>query len=838
MTLLIIALISTQFITLFLGLLVYLNNKTRLVNKQFIILSIHLTTWAFCVLKIIESPTSASANFWIRGAFFVTAFFPGSFTLILSAIKFSNYTWSMLYKKLAPYLSLNLIAALLTLTPFFMNSVSISPQIANNIASVPEATYGPGYYIYAVYFIVTCLIAGKKFYHTYKESSGIERFELQYILYGFSATFIIGAFASLILPILAGTNKTSQFGPLGIILLDGIVAYGITTRRILGIATILQRITAYILLTSYLIGVYYITWQVSAFALGSLTETSERLPYLLATMAVVFSMFPVQGRFQAVANKLIASRTMDVPATMKQANLIFQSITTIDALLKQYSTLLGNALETTGVHILLANNKSSNNLYVNYNNISDSLAFDGPVCQLLISEREPVSRDTLKRTRATKLNNLAEQSLSDRNASVAIGVFAQNILKGVVLLDPRLDGRIYDRNEQDALQMLCNQFSVALENADLYTKMQDSKIQNEIMLDQLVSGVVVANPEGEITLFNHEAQRITGIEDKEAIGQKITILPKEIYLALEVTLENKNGVRNIDATLFPQEDSEESRKNIRMGSAFLFGHDGKPMGALLVFTDITELKGLEEQVRRSDQLSSVGTLAAGMAHEIKNPLVTIKTFTQLLPKRYEDEDFRNDFSSLVAHEVNRIDGIVNELLSFSKPAKPHLIPMNIQETIDQSLKLIQEQLSQKNITLTNNCRAASTHIFGDAKLLSQALINLNLNAIEAIGESGSITFGTLNCAHRFANGDSPGIAVTRKCIRLQISDTGKGIERSDLQKIFDPFFTNKSEGTGMGLSVAHGIISEHHGVIEVESEPGRGTSFYLYIPLLEEGTMS
>ena len=375
----------------------------------------------------------------------------------------------------------------------------------------------------------------------------------------------------------------------------------------------------------------------------------------------------------------------------------------------------------------------------------------------------------------------------------------------------------------------------------LYTKMQDSKIQNEIMLDQLASGVIVANPDREITLFNHEAQKITGINDHSAIGQNIAVLPREIYLALwRLLLENKNGVRNIDASLFPRaEGSEETSKEYSDGFCIhCSGTITSLMGALLVFTDITELKGLEEQVRRSDQLSSVGTLAAGMAHEIKNPLVTIKTFAQLLPTRYSDEDFRNDFSTLVAHEVARIDSIVNELLSFSKPAKPHLIPMDIQNTIDQTLKLIREQLSQKNITLKTRCRAQKSEIFGDEKLLSQVLINLTLNATEAIEKDGCITIGTINCTHRFANGDSLDKASHRKCIRLQISDTGKGIGRDDIQKIFDPFFTNKSEGTGMGLSVAHGIINEHHGIVEVESELERGTTFYIYIPILEEGAVA
>ncbi|MEA2068080.1 MAG: ATP-binding protein, partial [Verrucomicrobiota bacterium] len=300
------------------------------------------------------------------------------------------------------------------------------------------------------------------------------------------------------------------------------------------------------------------------------------------------------------------------------------------------------------------------------------------------------------------------------------------------------------------------------------------------------------------------------------------------------TLEGRTGLRNLDATLYSPDEGGEST-NIRMGSAFLFGHDDKPMGALLVFTDVTEIKSLEEQVRRTDQLSSVGTLAAGMAHEIKNPLVTIKTFTQLLPKRYADEEFRKDFSDLVAHEVTRIDGIVNELLSFSKPAKPHLVRMSLHETIEQTLKLTHEKMVQTDIALENRCKAAKNEIFGDAKLLSQALVNLFLNAIEAIGEKGTITVGTTNCNYRFANGDTPDKATTKRCIRLQITDTGKGIDRRDLQKIFDPFFTSKSEGTGMGLSVAHGIVSEHRGVIQVDSEPGRGTTFQVYIPVLDEG---
>jgi two-component system cell cycle sensor histidine kinase/response regulator CckA len=160
--------------------------------------------------------------------------------------------------------------------------------------------------------------------------------------------------------------------------------------------------------------------------------------------------------------------------------------------------------------------------------------------------------------------------------------------------------------------------------------------------------------------------------------------------------------------------------------------------------------------------------------------------------------------------------------------------MNLHNTIAQTLKLIHEQLIQKNITLRNNCSASDDLISGDADLLTQALVNLNLNALDAIQSDGAITVGTTNCTYRFVDPAGTKRIRATPCIRVQISDTGVGIEQSKLHKIFDPFFTSKSEGTGMGLSVAHGVIQEHHGAIEVESQPGIGTTFYIYLPLLKE----
>ena len=169
---------------------------------------------------------------------------------------------------------------------------------------------------------------------------------------------------------------------------------------------------------------------------------------------------------------------------------------------------------------------------------------------LIEKRREPVCEDNLVRIRETRATKMASQELSRHGANIAIGIFSKSGLAGVVLLGSRMDGRIYDKDEQDALQILCNQFAVALENAQMYTEMQDSKIQNEIMLDQLVSGVIVASPEREITLINNEAQRITRLTEKQSLGQNIAMLPKTIAQALETTLSTTSKVRNAAAILF------------------------------------------------------------------------------------------------------------------------------------------------------------------------------------------------------------------------------------------------------------------------------------------------
>ncbi|MBN2685058.1 MAG: hypothetical protein JXR40_07250, partial [Pontiellaceae bacterium] len=248
-------------------------------------------------------------------------------------------------------------------------------------------------------------------------------------------------------------------------------------------------------------------------------------------------------------------------------------------------------------------------------------------------------------------------------------------------------------------------------------------------------------------------------------------------------------------------------------------YKGEKLGVLLVFSDMTLLRKMEEQIRLSDRLSSIGTLSAGMAHEIKNPLVTIKTFTELLPEQHNNPDFRDTFFDLVSQEVQRIDSIVTRLLHFARPAKASLKPTHLHDVIKNAILLIEQQLSKNRIKLKKNLSAECDLVMADSEQINQALINFFLNAIQAMEPGGMLSIKTSQSDSTFY---------------INVNDTGCGLSEEQKKCIFDPFFTTKETGVGLGLSISHGIIQEHQGEIIVESVKGEGTTFHIELPLAKE----
>ncbi len=223
-----------------------------------------------------------------------------------------------------------------------------------------------------------------------------------------------------------------------------------------------------------------------------------------------------------------------------------------------------------------------------------------------------------------------------------------------------------------------------------------------------------------------------------------------------------------------------------------------------------ELKKAQEELRRIERLKAVGTIAAGMAHEIKNPLTGIKTFTEYLPSKGSDPEFRDKFYKIVTAEVSKINGIVQQLLDFSKPKPLQLKQCNIHSLLDQTLAFLNNDFIKYRINLIKNYDPAFPLLSIDQNQMQQVFLNLFLNAIDSMKQSGSLTITT---------------KLQSDVAKITIKDTGTGISKKDLERIFDPFYTTKETGTGLGMSIVYGIIKEHNGEITVESEVGKGTIF-------------
>jgi signal transduction histidine kinase len=241
-------------------------------------------------------------------------------------------------------------------------------------------------------------------------------------------------------------------------------------------------------------------------------------------------------------------------------------------------------------------------------------------------------------------------------------------------------------------------------------------------------------------------------------------------------------------------------------------------------------KRLESRMMRADRLVSLGTLAASMAHEIRNPLSSIQIFAQLLPEKYDDKEFREEFSKIVASDTLRINRIIESVLALANPKPSIPTTCNVNALLDETLFLIENKIKKEGVAVIKNYDKHLPQIKADKEQIQQALLNILLNALAALSkDEGRLTIST-----RQKLIPSVTSGQEEKYIQIEIKDNGVGIEKKLLERIFEPFFTTRPDGTGLGLAIVHRIIEQHKGSIKVDSEVGKGTLFLINLPLGEK----
>jgi len=344
--------------------------------------------------------------------------------------------------------------------------------------------------------------------------------------------------------------------------------------------------------------------------------------------------------------------------------------------------------------------------------------------------------------------------------------------------------------------------------------LQDTSAFADEVVTHLPVGLIATDRDGKIAFFNDAAEKITGLNLHETRGKDPeTVLPSH-WCGLKEYLDQGETVleQEMECVFSGQEAVPVSVSATR-----IVNEEGYFVGNILILRDLGEVRRLQEEVRRKEKLAALGGLAAGVAHEIRNPLSSIKGLASYFGGKFAEGSDDRQAAGVMIQEVDRLNRVISELLDFARPSELKLKPTNVNEMLAHSARLVQQDAGMKNIEIHWSGSENLPQMQLDVDRFSQCLLNLYLNAIQSMDAGGVLS---INC--------SPG---DNENIRIEIADTGKGISPSDLKKIFDPYFTTKSTGTGLGLAIVHKIIEAHQGNIKVTSTPGKGTVFTIFIPI-------
>jgi two-component system sensor histidine kinase AtoS len=387
--------------------------------------------------------------------------------------------------------------------------------------------------------------------------------------------------------------------------------------------------------------------------------------------------------------------------------------------------------------------------------------------------------------------------------------------------------QVIDIHTRDEIEELGKNFNHMIQQIRLHRNALENRLleitslkaYTDNILSSMTNGLITIDLEGKVITLNETAEQILGKGRNEMVGSPLeeTLgddLP--LYRMMSETLRHGKGIFHSEMEL----KKEEAELWLTASTSLLTDGEGKKIGALCIFQDITEIKALEEKLRQADRLTALGTLSAGLAHEIKNPLSAIKTFVQLLPKKFESPSFMEKFNITVPREIDRINLLVEDLLELTRRRIRPMVNLDVNLLILQVIDLHGEEMAKRQILFEDHLDRTIPQIQGDSEKLYRAFSNMVINSIQAMPNGGRLVI-------------SSGPDQVSSMVKINFRDTGVGMDEETTKNLFNPFFTTKEKGAGLGMALSQKIIEDHRGTIEVISEKGVGTAFVIYLPVVK-----
>ncbi len=347
-----------------------------------------------------------------------------------------------------------------------------------------------------------------------------------------------------------------------------------------------------------------------------------------------------------------------------------------------------------------------------------------------------------------------------------------------------------------------------------HKSLQDTSAIADQIVASLPVGLIATDKNGKISFYNRAAEQITGLDFSKAQGKDPDIILPSQFCGLKNILELGRQIYEHEMEC---EFVEGKMVPLSISAAQIINKEGDFVGQVLILKDLGEVRRLQDEVRRKEKLAAIGELAAGVAHEIRNPLSSIKGIASYYKSKFKNGSEDAELAGVMIEEVDRLSRVIGELLEFARPTQLNLKPTEINELLKHSVKLVQQEATENNVEIVLNLSKAPIEAKVDPDRLSQCFLNLLLNALQAMKDGGRLTIS-----------DS---ITNNGNIDIRIQDNGNGIYPDKINKIFDPYFTTKPKGTGLGLAIVHKIVEAHKGQIKVHSKVGKGTTVSIILPV-------
>jgi two-component system, NtrC family, sensor kinase len=675
------------------------------------------------------------------------------------------------------------------------------------------------------------ILAAAVLWYSYRlASTTILRQQLKWVTRG-TVLAIVPYTLFYVIPYLMGSlpGTWMKLSVLSLGLLPLTFGYAIFRYRLMDVDLIFKRGVVYTLAAATVGGLYFALVAGVAEFVHTQKPGSGALGLILAMVVTALLFDPVRKWIQARVDQFFYRTRYDYRRTLIEFGRELSTETDLNALLASVMDRLSRTLAVDRIAIFLRTGEDgAAEQFALSKSVGMSPVGNLDLTFLSAPRPQPAGHLFFENTHQVPRETLGSQDAIARlDLNYYIPCRAQQNTIAVLGLGKTTKGDFLSSEDVELLETLGGYLGIAIQNGRLYASLQQKAAEyerlkdfNENIVESINIGVLALDMEDRVESWNAQMEVMYAMPRWQTLTQTLgTIFPQEFMEEFYRVRQNA-GINNLYK--FRLKTPAGETRTVNVAIAPLVTRKFDVVGRLIIMDDITERIDLESQLSQADKLSSIGLLAAGVAHEVNTPLAVISSYTQMLAKQLQGDPQKSGLLDKITRQTFRASEIVNNLLNFSRTSGTEFTDVDINKVIGDTLALLEHQFRAAKIQVHSELTPSLSPVQGNPGRLQQVFLNLFLNARDAMPGGGQLNVAT-------SNGES---------VRVMVSDTGAGIAPEHIQRIYDPFFTTKTapkegqnRGTGLGLSVTYGIIQEHAGKIRVESNPGAGTTFALDFPL-------